>query len=159
LKKSYVDVYKAKKTFKAPLEYVFQWCTDFREDDGKMTGSKRKRTILEKTPTRIVWVMEYKQEGKPRQGLRVVWPHPPDSWTLDTCGDMAEWDERERGEYKLTRKGKNKTRLDMKFWLTYNSKEHFPDKKEWAKETAETWETFASYLEKDYKASLTAAKK
>jgi hypothetical protein len=50
MKKALVEVQNAEKTFKAPLEYVFEWCTDLREDDGKMTGSKRKRTILVKTP-------------------------------------------------------------------------------------------------------------
>ena len=159
MKKAYVDVYKAKQTFRAPLEYVFDWCTDFREDDNKMTGSKTKRTILQKTPRRIVWLVEYKEGGKNREGLRIVWPHPPDSWVLDTCGDRMELGERERGEYKLTRKGKNKTRLDMKFWLSFDSKEHFQDKKEWEKESSEHWDTYAKYLEKDYKDSLAAAKK
>jgi hypothetical protein len=153
LRKAFVETCKTSKTFRAPLEYVFDWCTDFREDDVKMTGSKSKRKFLEKTAERIVWIVEYKQEGKTRQGVRVVWPHPPDSWELDTCGDMKEW-----GEYKLTSKGKNKTRLDMKFRLSHDSEKHLPGKKKWKKEMRELWDTYGSFLEKDYKESLRSAK-
>ena len=84
MKKTFVETYKVSKTFKAPLDYVFGWCTDFREDDGKMTGSKSKRTFLERTDKRIVWAVEYKEKGKTKEGIRVVWLRSPDSWTLDT---------------------------------------------------------------------------
>jgi hypothetical protein len=153
LKKSFVETYKVSKTFKAPLDYVFEWCTDFREDDGKMTGSKAKRVFLERTDKRVVWVSEYKEKGKAKEGFRVVWLHPPDSWMLDTCGDN-----RELGEYKLTQKGKNKTRLDMKFRISYDSKDEVEDKKKWEKDGSEEWDIFRTHLENDYKDSLQAVK-
>lgn len=148
-----METYKVSKTFKAPMDFVFQWCTDFREDDGTMTGSKAKRTFLEKTDKRVVWITDYKEKGKSREGVRVVWLHPPDSWYLDTCGDG-----REVGEYTLSQKGKNKTRLDMKFHVTFDSKDEIEDKKKWEEDVAEEWDTFGEHLEKDYKASLEAAK-
>lgn len=150
--------YRNSKTFKAPLDFVFDWCTDYREDDTKITGSKAKRKILEKADKRVVFLVEYKQEGKTRQGIRIVWLHPPDSWELDTCGDMMEWGEKERGWYKLTPKGKNRTRLDMEFLLTYNSKKHFPEKKEWDSDIDGVWDAYGRQLEKDYKDSLQASK-
>ena len=58
--------YKLSETFNAPLDYVFKWCTDFREDDNKMIGSKTERKILEKSPERVIWRVRYK-DGK---GLR-----------------------------------------------------------------------------------------
>ena len=153
MKKAFVETYKASKTFRAPLDYVFQWCTDFREDDGEMVGSKAKRTFVERTDKRIIWVAEYKEKGKNKEGVRVVWLHPPDAWHLDTCGDG-----REVGEYKLAVKGKNKTRLDMKFRISYDSKDEAPDKKKWEKDVDEEWDTFASHLENDYKASAHASR-
>ena len=153
MKKSFVETYKVSKSFKAPLDYVFGWCTDFREDDGKMTGSKAKRKFIERTDKRIVWSVEYKENGKPVEGIRVVWLHPPDSWSLDTCGDH-----RELGEYNLTQKGKNKTRLDMKFRVSFDSKEEVDDRKKWEKEASEEWDIFRRYLENDYKASQRAGK-
>lgn len=151
LKKAFVETYKASQTFRAPLDYVFQWCTDFREDDGDMVGSKAKRTFLERTPKRVVWITDYKEKGENKEGIRVVWLHPPDAWSLDTCGDQ-----REVGEYRLTAKGKNKTRLDMKFHKTFDSKNEVEDKKKWEKDVDEEWNTFAEHLEKDYKTSLKA---
>ena len=151
MKKAFVETYKVSKTFKAPLEFVFDWCTDFREDDGQMTGSKTKRTFLEKTSKRIVWVVEYKEKGRSVEGVRVVWLHPPDSWSLDTCGDH-----REIGEYKLKRKSKNKTRLDMKFRYSYDGKEEVQDQEEWEEETREMWDIYGRHLEKDYRDSLRA---
>jgi hypothetical protein len=154
LKKAFVETYKVSETFKAPLDYVFGWCTDFRDDDEKMTGSKTKRTFLERTDKRIVWVVEYKEKGKPKEGVRVVWLHAPDSWALDTCGDQ-----REVGEYNLIQKGKNKTRLDMKFQISFDSKDEVEDRKKWEKEVGEEWDIFRRHLEKDYKESLRAVKK
>ena len=153
LKKNFVETYKVSTTFRAPMDYVFQWCTDFREDDGKMTGSKAKKTFLERTGKRIVWVTNYKEKGKKKEGLRVVWLRPPDAWYLDTCGDQ-----REIGEYRLSPKGKNKTRLDMKFQIGYESKDEVEDRKKWEKDATEEWGIFRRYLEKDYKDSLQAAR-
>lgn len=153
MKKTFVETYKASKTFKAPLDYVFQWCTDFREDDGKMVGSKAKKTFVERTDKRIIWISAYKEKGKTREDIRVVWLRPPDAWHLDTCGDG-----REVGEYQLSEKGKNKTRLDMKFSISYDNRDDVPDKKKWEKDVDEEWDTFARYLEDDYKASLHASK-
>jgi hypothetical protein len=154
LKKTFVETYKISKSFKAPLDYVFAWCTDFREDDGKMTGSKATRAFLERTDKRIVWAVEYKEKGTTKDGIRAVWLHPPDSWTLDTCGDH-----REIGEYRLSSKGKNKTRLDMKFQISFDSKDDIDDKKKWEKEGSEEWDIFRTHLENDYKQSLRAGKK
>jgi hypothetical protein len=153
LKKAFVQTYNVSKTFKAPLAFVFDWCTDFREDDGKMTGSKAKMTFLEKTDKRMVWVVDYKEKGKAKEGIRVVWLHPPDSWSLDTCGDGKEL-----GEYKLKEKGNGKTRLDMEFRLTYDNKADVEDKKTWEKETEEFWDVLGQFLEKDYNESLRKSK-
>ena len=154
MKKAFVETYKVSQSFKAPLDYVFAWCTDFREDDGKMTGSKAKKTFLERTKKRAVWVVQYKENGKSKEGVRVVWLRAPDSWTLDTCGDG-----RELGEYNLAQKGKNKTRLDMKFQISFDSKEEVEDKKKWVKEVREEWGIFRTHLENDYKAYLQSGKK
>lgn len=154
MKKNFVETYRVSKTFKAPLDFVFAWCTDFREDDGEMTGSKARRTFLERTKQRVVWVSDYKKKGKDIQGVRAVWLNPPDSWHLDTCGDQ-----RELGDYVLRPKGKKKTKLDMKFKVAYESKDEVVDTDKWEKEVSDEWNIFAERLEKDYKESLSAVKK
>jgi hypothetical protein len=139
--------YKLSETFNAPLDYVFKWCTDFREDDNKLIGSKTERKILEKTPERVIWRVRYKEGKGYAEGVRAVWLHPPNLWTLDTCGDG-----REVGEYKLKALGKNKTRLDMKFVVTYDSKDDVEDRDEWEADGVKHWKIYKKALEADLKA-------
>ena len=148
MKRALVETYKVSKTFNAPLEFVFSWCTDFKEDDGKMIGSKTKRHFLEHTRKRIIWTVNYKEEGEVREGVRVVWLRPPDSWHLDTCGDH-----RELGDYKLTPVSKKKTRLDMVFHMVYDDPNQVIDRQQWEKESLEEWNAYSQFLEMDYKAS------
>jgi len=144
--------YKLSETFNAPMEYVFAWCTDFREDDNKYTGSKTARKILEKTPQRVVWRVAYKDGKDTLEGVRAVWLNSPKSWRLDTCGDG-----REAGEYRLKSLGKNKTRLDMKFVVTYDSKKDVEDKDEWEADGVKHWKIYKKALEADFKAGRPAA--
>ena len=144
--------YKLSETFDAPMEYVFKWCTDFREDDNKMIGSKTERIILEKSPQRVIWRVKYKDGKGYAEGVRAVWLHPPSLWTLDTCGDG-----REVGEYRLKALGKSKTRLDMKFAVTYYSKDEVEDKDEWEGDGVKQWKIYKKALEADFKAGRPAA--
>jgi len=139
--------YKISETFDAPIDYVFAWCTDFREDDPKLIGSKTFRKILEKTPEHVVWRVRYKDGKGFSEGVRAVWLNPPKSWHLDTCGDG-----REVGDYKLTSLGKSKTRLDMKYIVTYDSKDDVEDKDEWEEDGIRHWKIYRKALEADFKA-------
>jgi hypothetical protein len=143
--------YKISETFNAPLDYVFEWCTDFRDDDSKYTGSKTVRKIIEKDAERIIWRVRYKEGKEFVEGVRAVWLHPPRAWRLDSCGDG-----REVGDYKLTPLGKSKTRLDMKFIVTYDSKDEVEDKDEWEEDGVEHWKIYKKALEADFKAGRPA---
>ncbi len=141
------QIYTLSETFDAPLDYVFAWCTDFREDDNKLIGSKTVRKILEKTPERVIWRVRYNEGKGFAEGVRAVWLHPPDAWHLDTCGDG-----RELGEYRLKALGKNKTRLNMKFVVTYDSEDEVEDEEEWVADGVEHWKIYRKALEADFKA-------
>lgn len=145
MKNAVVERYKLSQAFNAPLDFVFEWCTDFREDDNKMIGSKTKRSFLEKGKKRVVWAVNYKKDGKDMEGVRAVWLRAPNAWHLETCGDGSEV-----GDYKLTSKGKNKTRLDMVFHVTYDSKGEVESKEAWEKDGLNHWAIYADNLEKDY---------
>ncbi len=147
------QTYKLSQKFDAPLDYVFAWCTDFREDDNqKYLGSKTQRKIIEKTGEHVIWRVRYKDGKGFKEGVRAVWLHPPDGWHLDTCGDG-----REVGDYKLKSLGKTKTRLDMKFAVTYESKKDVEDRDEWEEDGKKHWKIYRKALEADFKAGRPAS--
>jgi len=133
------------KIIRAPLRFVFDWCTDYRESDPKIIGSKSKRKILLKNKRRVVYVVNYRSRGKPRSAVDVVTLYPPKAWHLDFTGDEDD----EIGDYALTSLGPQTTRLDMKF------KEHYkisnaPTQSEDVKTIHEIWDKYVAALERDY---------
>ena len=133
------------KTIRVPLRFVYDWCTDYRESDPKITGSKSKRKILLKNKHRVVYVVNYRSRGKSRSGVNVVTLYPPKAWHLDFTGDEDD----EVGDYVLTSLGSRKTRLDMKF------KEHYkisraPTQAQDVKTIHELWDKYVAALERDY---------
>jgi hypothetical protein len=151
MKRAFSGVYHISKTFNAPLQFVFAWCTDFREDDPKMNGENRLRHIIERTKERVIWSVSYKEKGEDHQGVRVVWLSPPNSWHMDTCGDM-----RRRGDYILKPLGKNKTRLDIAFVETWDKKTDVEPPEKWERDIGGMWDAFGRFLEKDFRESNTA---
>lgn len=137
--------YHVSKIIHAPLRFVYGWCTDYRESDPQITGSKSKRRILMRTKRRVIYVMSYPSRGKIRTGVDVVTLHPPSAWHLDFMGDEDD----ETGDYVLTSLGARKTRLDMTFKEQYRIG-NAPSKAQDVKHTREMWDKYAAALEKDY---------
>ena len=133
------------KLIRAPLRFVYNWCTDYRETDPQLTGSKSKRAILLKTKHRVVYTVSYRNRGKPRSAVDVVTLHPPNWWHLDFVGD----DDDETGDYTLTPLGASKTRLDMTFTERYKIR-GAPSKAQDTKSTHVFWDKLVAGLEKDY---------
>jgi hypothetical protein len=50
------------------MRYVYDWCTDFSEDDPKITGSTSQRKVLEKTKKRVTYVQIYQGSGRWTEG-------------------------------------------------------------------------------------------
>ena len=144
-----VDTTKVSKVINAPLRYTYEWCTDFREDDSKLTGSTSKRRIVEKTKKRAVYVMVYKgADGTEKMAVSYVTLKPPNAWSLEQFGE----EDYETGEYRLKSLGKEKTRLDMVFKETWRDIATIPTIHEQTEGTNKAWDQFIAALERDYKA-------
>ncbi|MGA2461850.1 MAG: hypothetical protein ABSF82_10550 [Candidatus Bathyarchaeia archaeon] len=137
--------YHVTKIINAPLRFVFGWCTDYREDDNKLTGSKTKRTILEKTKHRAVYVIEYPDEKQIKIGFNLVTLSAPYSWHLDYFGQ----DDDEIADYALVRLGPRKTRLDMVFTEKWKIRK-VPEKAIFTKHISQIWDKYVAALERDY---------
>jgi hypothetical protein len=95
------------KTINAPLPFVYSWCTDFREDDNKITGAKSRISILQRSRTRFIISVKYKNDGKTMSAAKIVSLMPPNAWHLDWIGD----DDNETGDYRLTGLGNRGTSM------------------------------------------------
>ncbi len=145
-----VDIVRVSKTIEAPQKFVFDWCTDFREDDPKITGSLGKRKILEKTRKKAIYVSTYKgSDGASKTNVNIVTLKPPTSWHLDQFGE----EDNEVGEYKLTKVGKNKTRLDMVFKETWKDIAEIPSIEEQISGVNRFWDIYVAALEKEYQST------
>ena len=141
------QTYRISKVIDAPLAFVYNWCTDFREDDGKLTGSRRKKKILEKTKSRVITTSSSMEHGKLIGHVSIVSLMPPNAWHLDTAGNPRE---QETGDYKLTRVSANKTRLDMVFDVKYGAGAKVPSKEWWEEDSGKFWDKLIVALTKDY---------
>jgi hypothetical protein len=147
-----MDVIRVSKTINAPYGYVYDWCTDFREDDGKITGSKSQRKILEKTKKRVIYVQIYQGgDGKQKVAANIVTLRPPNSWHLEFFGEEDD----ETGEYVVKDLGKDKTRLDMVFKEKWKNIAKVPSIEEQTKQTDKVWDKYVKALEKDYNSEKT----
>ena len=144
-----VDTTRVSKVINAPLRYTYEWCTDFREDDSKLTGSTSKRRIVEKTKKRAVYVMVYQgADGKEKMAVSYVTLKSPGAWSLEQFGE----EDYETGEYRLKSLGKGKTRLEMVFKETWKDIAKIPTIEEQTDGTNKAWDQFIAALESDYKA-------
>ena len=137
--------YHISKVINAPLRFVYNWCVDFREDDPKISGSKTKRIILQKTKRRVIYMSTRIRRGKTASAVRIVTLRPPNAWHLDLVGQEHD----EIGEYHLTSLGPRKTRLDITFKVKYKIADA-PTREKNMKQTNEIWDKFVAALERDH---------
>ena len=138
--------YHLTKVLNAPLQFAYEWCTDFREDDPKIIGSKNRRRILEKTKERVIYTIRYKSGGKTWNAVNIVTLHPPAAWHLDSRGDEDD----EVGEYRLSKLGPRKTKLEMTFVERWKVRDYQP-RAEYLKHIHNIWDKYAAALQRDYR--------
>ena len=136
------------KTIHAPRRFVYDWCTDYRDTDPKITGAKSTRRILLRTKYRIIYTESYRSHGKTTIAVDVVTRHPPKGWHLDYVSD----EDNEVGDYVLTALGPRKTRIDLTF------AEHFkipnaPTKAQYSSMVSRVWDKYVQALQEDYRRS------
>jgi len=139
------NVIAVSKTINAPIAFVYGWCTDYQADDTKLTRSKTQRVILQKTPRQVIYLETFRRNGRQMSAVNIVSLNRPIRWHLNYVGQEAE----EVGDYRLTRLGPAKTRLDMRFKVRY--KIHgAPSKSEETKSTSAVWDKYVTALEKEF---------
>ncbi len=136
----------------APVEYVFDWCTDFREDDPKITGSASKRLVLEKSPSHAIYVAladERNNEGMTPGRIYLVKFEPPYSWHPEAHGKGFDT----IGTYRLSRISDRMTWPRVNFKHAYYDASKLSSKKSKESESKKNWKKYVLSLERDFKSS------
>ena len=140
--------YVVKAEFRAPLEFVYEWCTDYTPKDAQYELEHYDRKILRKTPKEVV----YEDLEDSRDGWfwsrHVVRLHPPNRWHSDTIGSHRAFSL----EYRLSKLPGNRTRLVLTARRRpYGVGGKNPPKASWERMIGISWKRFARSLERDYR--------
>ena len=138
------DVVRISRIIDAPLDFVYRWCTDYREDDYRITRSKSRRRILERTRRRVVYTT--REKGKSVGSASIVTLHPSDAWHVNSIGDDRDI----VGDYRLTKLAGGRTRLGIVFKVERKSP-RAPSKSQFLKHINGIWDRYIARLEKDYR--------
>jgi hypothetical protein len=138
----------------APSRYVYEWCTDYRSDDGRIWRHRPRPTyrVIRVSPRRVVRVRIHRGSGRdPAIAVDVVRLNPPHSWHLDQIDET----DRQSLDYRIRAVGRARTRLELlstERWVT----PEFPTREALRAQIAKTWAEIAAALEADYRAGRPA---
>ncbi len=142
--------YQVRLTFRAPLPYVFRWCTNYTTDDGQYSGEGYRRRILSRSDRKVV----FEDLFDAKQGW--IWIHrtvrllPPDRWHADSVGS----DRILSVDYQLSSLPGDRTRLTIDARRRpYGIGTANPPKTEWQRNVAGSWKRFRRLLEREYRRS------
>jgi len=148
------QVLRVSKVIEAPLNYVYQWCTDYRSDDRKLSRSnpKPRFRVVKLSPRRVLRI-RVTPSGKddPAVAVDVVRLDPPAAWHTDQIDEH----DREVIDYRLTALGPAKTRLDLLVTERWVIPE-FPSREEVRRRVTAVWDRYAPVIESRYRSGRPA---
>lgn len=142
--------YKVQVVFRAPMEYVFKWCTDYAPQDAGLEGEEYERKILRTSPREVVYEDLQESPDGWFWSRHVVGLFPPSGWHSDSVGSHREYSL----DYHLTPLPGDRTELTLRARRRpagIGGKN--PAKRVWEKGVKSNWKKFARALERDYQRS------
>jgi len=138
---------------RAPSRYVYEWCTDYRSDDGRFSPRSRPTfRVIRISPRRVLRIRVHRGRGRdPAIAVDLVRLNPPHSWHLDQIDET----DRQTLDYRVTAMGRARTRLHLLVTERWVTPDH-PTKEELRAQVAATWALFVAALEVDYRAGRPA---
>lgn len=145
-----------RQTFRAPLDFVFRWCTDFDPDDARREHDTYRRKVVLRHPDQVVY--EDLEEGRggwswARYDVRLQGPR---HWQMESLGTHRLV----RADYQLTASSEGTTTLELRLRrrpsllpstrLSRRAREA---------SISESWKLFARALESDYRRSPRAPRR
>jgi hypothetical protein len=146
------QTYRFRKLIHAALPFVFRWCTDYREDDDRITDSiyHYHAKIVLREPGRVVRVITVPGRDRNRStDVEIISLLPPDRWRLDKFSVTDD----ETGSYRLTRKGRALTSLEMRFRRVWKVGK-LPNQERYRALFNQVWDRYVKVMEADYRRHL-----
>ncbi|MGA7923759.1 MAG: hypothetical protein WCA77_07275 [Thermoplasmata archaeon] len=139
--------YEMRAEFRAPLDFVYRWCTDFTPQDAQSEGDDYSRRILQQSARQVVYEDLYDTKDGWRWSRHVVRLMPPNHWHSDTVGSHRAYSL----DYRLSKLAGHRTQLTLRARRRpYGIGGKNPPKSTWERETGKSWKNFAAALERDY---------
>ena len=142
------------RTVRAPAAYVYDWCTDYRDDDWKVPrpGTHPQFRVLRLSPHRVIRIRLTPGSGPdPEVAVDLVRLTPPYRWHTDQIDEQ----ELETVDYRVRRRGRERSRLEVRVtdrWMT----PHHLARAETARRVRGAWERYAGQIEARYRNGLPA---
>lgn len=80
------STYEIRTRFRAPLDFVYRWCTDYTAQDARLEGERYERRILKRTSNEVVYEDLDDLDGGWFWSRMVFRLHPPDRWHAESVG-------------------------------------------------------------------------
>ena len=140
------------KVARAPARYVYEWLTDYRSDDGRLSSSRPRYRVLRLAKNRVIRIRISRAKGStPPIAVDFVRLSPPNAWHTDQIdeADLASVD------YRVIPLGRTRAKIDLRIterWMTPK----FPTSTEYHRSTAAYWDQIVRALEESYRSGKPA---
>lgn len=154
-KKPVGRMYEVRTKFRAPLGFVFRWCTDYSGQDGELSGEGYARKLLRRTRNLVVFEDLYTTDDGWVWIHREVSLRPPDGWHADSVGS----DRALSVDYRLESVPDGGTLLTIRARRRpYGIGRRNPAKSVWERGVARNWGRLGRVLDRDYEKTVVAAR-
>lgn len=139
------ETFRFRKTIRAPLSSVYRWCTDFREDDDRLTDDayQYEARIVLREPRRVVRIIRTPGKDRNRNtDVEVITLNPPNRWRLEKLSVTDD----EMGSYRLRRLGPRLTMLEIALHRTWKVR-RIPSRVRYLALFNQVWDRYVSIIE------------
>jgi hypothetical protein len=149
-----VAIYEIRAVFRAPPAFAYAWCTDYSPEDRKLEGDPGSRQILRKGQRTVVYEDLNATPHGWMWSRQTVTLRPPNRWHATAVGNYRTW----VLDYDLRELPDGRTEFHMRGQRRATPLGKNPPKAVLEKELRTMWRHLGRALERDHRASRSAAK-
>ena len=137
--------------FRVPLPFAYRWCTDYRPEDGRLSGEGFERRVLRRSRRRVVLEDLWWEADGWRWRRNEVTLSPPDRWSTDSPGNVRV----AHLDYRLTPVTERSCFLDLVMRRRPGARDpRQPSKQELERELETLWGHYRRAMEREYRHSV-----